>query len=110
MTGDELRRRIDRLGLTYTDGARQLGLSLSGLNHKMRGERPVGQQTEIILDLLGTSRAGEAGEVGHSPTAPAAQPKEDAPCKPAPETPRKLTDRAKRYSCSVPNGPSEKWR
>jgi hypothetical protein len=64
MTGDELRRRIDRLGLTYTDAARQLGLSLPGLNHQMRGVRPVGQQTEIILDMLEREAAQQAAPTG----------------------------------------------
>jgi hypothetical protein len=52
MTGTELRERIDRLGITYGEAADMLGLSLAGLNHQMRGIRPVGRQTEIILDCL----------------------------------------------------------
>jgi hypothetical protein len=66
MTGDELRRRIDRLGLMYTDAARQLGLSLSGLNHQMRGERPVTRQTEIILGTLEATPPGDSGQ-GRAP-------------------------------------------
>jgi hypothetical protein len=50
MTGNELRARIDKLGLTYSEAADRLGLSLAGLNHQMRGIRPVGRQTEIILE------------------------------------------------------------
>jgi hypothetical protein len=52
MTGDELRKRIRRLNLSYRAAAPRLGLSLSGLHHNMRGERPIGRQTEIILDYL----------------------------------------------------------
>jgi hypothetical protein len=52
MTGTELRDRVDKLGVTYGEAAERLGLSLAGLNHQMRGIRPVGRQTEIILDCL----------------------------------------------------------
>ena len=52
MTGDELRQRITRLGLTFTEAAGLLGLSLSGLNHQMRGERRVTRQTEMLLDQM----------------------------------------------------------
>jgi len=52
ITGAELRRRVDRLDLTYAEAAKRLGLSLSGLNHQMRGDRPVSPQTEIILMML----------------------------------------------------------
>ena len=65
MTGDELRERIKRLGLSYRAAAPRLGLSLAGLHHNMRGERPIRRQTEIILDYLeremsGSNRAGSA--------------------------------------------------
>jgi hypothetical protein len=49
MTGDELRSRIDDLGLPYIEAAIRLGLSLAGLHHQMRDVRPVRRQTEIIL-------------------------------------------------------------
>jgi hypothetical protein len=52
MEGTELRRRIDGLGLTYTEAARRLGLSRSGLNHQMRDERTVSRQTEMLLKRL----------------------------------------------------------
>jgi hypothetical protein len=52
MTGNELRQRIDRLGLYYTVAARLLGLTMGGLHHQMRGERRVTRQTEIILEQL----------------------------------------------------------
>jgi hypothetical protein len=50
--GPELRSRIDKLGLTYTAAAEQLGLTLDGLQKQMRGARPVSRQTEIILGML----------------------------------------------------------
>jgi hypothetical protein len=52
MTGDELRERIKRLGLSYRAAAPRLGLSLSGLHHNLRNETTIGRQTEIILELL----------------------------------------------------------
>jgi hypothetical protein len=52
MTGDELRRRIKALGWCYVQPAERLGIvSLVGLHHNMRGERPVSRQTEMILGL-----------------------------------------------------------
>jgi hypothetical protein len=52
LSGDEVRTRIKRLGLTYARAADQLGLTLDGLNKQMRGDRPVSRQTEIILDQI----------------------------------------------------------
>jgi hypothetical protein len=52
MTGDQLRQRIDWLGLTYREAADLLGLGYGGLHHQMRGERAVTRQTEIILERL----------------------------------------------------------
>jgi transcriptional regulator with XRE-family HTH domain len=52
MTGNELRQRITRLGLTYAKAAELLGLSLSGLNHQMRDYRRVTRQTEMLLEQL----------------------------------------------------------
>jgi hypothetical protein len=52
ISGSELRSRIDKIGLTYTEAAKRLGLTLDGLQKQMRGARPVGRQTEIILDFL----------------------------------------------------------
>lgn len=51
MTGAELRERIKRIGWSYTHAAEKLGLSLSGLNGQMSGERPVSRQTVLILQL-----------------------------------------------------------
>ena len=48
ITGAELRRRVDRLDLTYAEAAKRLGLSLSGLNHQMRGDRPVSPQRKLF--------------------------------------------------------------
>jgi hypothetical protein len=58
MDGAELRRRIDNLGVTYTAAARLLGLTLGGLNHQLRGERPVSRQTELLLERLEQDRRG----------------------------------------------------
>jgi plasmid maintenance system antidote protein VapI len=52
ISGDELRARIKRLGMTYAAAAERLGLTLAGLNKQMRGERSVSRQTAIILDCL----------------------------------------------------------
>jgi hypothetical protein len=52
ISGDELRARIKRLGMTYTEAAGRLGLTLDGLNKQMRGVNAVSRQTAIILDCL----------------------------------------------------------
>lgn len=52
MSGAELRRRIDRWGLTYSVAAERVGLTLDGLQKQMRGTHRVSRQTVIILDLL----------------------------------------------------------
>lgn len=66
MTGAELRERIDRLGLTYIEAARLLGLSRAGLNHQMRGVHPVTRQTELLLERIEQDRRGACR---HTPTA-----------------------------------------
>jgi hypothetical protein len=60
ISGDELRKRIRRMGMTYTRAAERLGLSLDGLNKQMRGDRPVGRQTVIILATLEAEHARRA--------------------------------------------------
>jgi hypothetical protein len=55
-SGPELRARIDKLGLPYRAAAPLLGLTLDGLNKKMRGARAVGRQTELILRNLEKTR------------------------------------------------------
>jgi hypothetical protein len=52
ISGPKLRARIDKLGLTYTEAAKRLGLTMDGLHKQMRGDRPVSRQTEIILSML----------------------------------------------------------
>jgi len=52
MTGDELRDRLAKLGMTFADAARRLGLSAPGLHHQLRGDRPVARQTELLLEVL----------------------------------------------------------
>jgi hypothetical protein len=65
MTSTELRERIDRLGLTYIEAARLLGLSRAGLNHQMRGVHPVSRQTEIVLERLEADHAAQAAPHRH---------------------------------------------
>ena len=62
MTGEELRDRIDRLGLSYREATRLLGLTYGGLHHQMRGERPVTRQTELLLQLLERGCRGEPAQ------------------------------------------------
>jgi len=57
MTGEVLRERIDRLGLTYRAAARLLGLTYGGLHHQMRSERKVTRQTELLLEMLEREQA-----------------------------------------------------
>jgi transcriptional regulator with XRE-family HTH domain len=57
ISGEELRNRLKRLGMTYARAAERLGLSLDGLNKQMRGDRPVSRQTEIILGYLEKEQA-----------------------------------------------------
>jgi hypothetical protein len=66
ISGEELRRRIDALGLSYVEASRKLGLTEDGLYKQMRGTRRVGRQTAIILGYLerelepkGARRQGE---------------------------------------------------
>ena len=61
MTGEELRDRIDRLGLSYREATRLLGLTYGGLHHQMRGERPVTRQTEILLEQLEAKISADVG-------------------------------------------------
>jgi hypothetical protein len=50
--GDELRRRLRRLGRPYTKLAPLLGLSIDGLHKQMRGVTAVSRQTELLLEQL----------------------------------------------------------
>jgi hypothetical protein len=58
MDGSELRRRLDRLGRSYTELAPLLGLTINGLHHQMRGVRKVSRQTELLLEHLEIDRSG----------------------------------------------------
>jgi hypothetical protein len=60
LTGKELRRRIDELGLTYRRAAPLLGLSVSGLHQQMRGGRAVSRQTELLVQVL--EKSGRRGD------------------------------------------------
>jgi hypothetical protein len=59
VTGDDLRARIKRLGLSYRAAARRLGLSVAGLQHNMRGERSIGRQTELLIGYIERELSGE---------------------------------------------------
>jgi hypothetical protein len=56
MTGSDLRRRLNQLGLSYSEAAQLLGLSLPGLNHQMRDVHPITRQTELLLERLEQQR------------------------------------------------------
>ena len=62
MNGNELRRRLDRLGRPYTELAPLLGLSIDGLHHQMRGVRRVTRRTELLLENLERERGGEPAQ------------------------------------------------
>jgi hypothetical protein len=71
LAGEELRRRIDRPGLTYVEAARRLGLTEDGLHKQMRGARRVGRQTEIILGYIEKEQLSRGTvRVVKPPTAP----------------------------------------
>jgi hypothetical protein len=52
ITGDELRARIDGLGLNYTEAATRLGLTVGGLQKQMRSTTGVSRQTELLLGFI----------------------------------------------------------
>jgi hypothetical protein len=60
MTGEELRQRIEGLGVSFTDAAALLGLSRPGLYHQLRGENRVSRQTELLLAVLERQAADPA--------------------------------------------------
>jgi hypothetical protein len=75
MTGEELRTAIKALGLTYREAAECLGLTLDGLNKQMRGVRPVGRQTELLLGYVeAASAAAAAPPVASAPRSGTAAP------------------------------------
>jgi hypothetical protein len=62
LSGDRLRARIKRLGLTYVDAAPKLGLTLDGLHKQMRGTNRVSRQTAIILGYLEQATRAQRGQ------------------------------------------------
>ena len=66
ITGATLRARVKKLGLTYTEAARRLGLTRGGLNKQMDGINPVSRQTEIILAFLERQQQVMGREVGET--------------------------------------------
>jgi len=79
ISGEELRRRVDRLGLTYVEAARRLGLTEDGLHKAMSGARRVGRQTEIILDCLEHHRPTAGSGAGHARPRPRNQRQAELP-------------------------------
>jgi hypothetical protein len=51
VTSQELKARLDRLGISRREAAAALGLSLDGLFHQMRDRKP-NRQTEMLLEAL----------------------------------------------------------
>jgi hypothetical protein len=71
MDGIELRRRLNRLGRSYTELAPLLGLSVSGLHKQMNGQNPVSRRTELLLVTLeapSTLNAKKRREARHQRT------------------------------------------
>ena len=56
LSGDRLRLRVDRMGLTYAAAAQLLGLTYDGLQKQMRGTNPVSRQTTLLLECLERER------------------------------------------------------
>ena len=52
MTNNQFRNAIRRLGWNQAEAAQHLRLSQGHVSHIMRGNRPVGDQTALILALL----------------------------------------------------------
>jgi hypothetical protein len=77
ISGETLRTRIRRLGLTYTEAAPRLGLSLAGLNKQMNGPGRVGRQTELVLTCLEQHQRADPHALVRPPrpTAPLPAPK-----------------------------------
>jgi plasmid maintenance system antidote protein VapI len=63
ISGQTLRARIKRLGITYGEAARRLGLTRDGLNKQMNGANPVSRQTELLLGYLEQQQRASAREV-----------------------------------------------
>jgi hypothetical protein len=69
ISGDELRERVDKLGLgSVAQAADKLGLTRDGLAKAMNGQRRVGRQTQIIIGLLeAMQNAPDAAPPGRHP-------------------------------------------
>ena len=70
ISGQTLRARIKRLGITYGEAARRLGLTRDGLNKQMNGANRVSRQTELLLGYLEQQQRASAREVRETPTEP----------------------------------------
>jgi hypothetical protein len=67
ITADDLCERVDRLGITYVEVARRLGLTADGLYKQMHGARKVSRQTELLLDVLELFPDGHPTGTGRHP-------------------------------------------
>ena len=65
MTADELRDRIQCLGLSHAEAARRLGLSPNGLYKQTHGERRVSRQTELLLECIEKHQPRRVDRAGH---------------------------------------------
>ena len=51
ISGQELRERIQRFGITFTEAAQWFGVTRDGLAKMLSGRNPVNKPTRIILQL-----------------------------------------------------------
>jgi hypothetical protein len=70
MLAPDFKRRLGRLGLPRREAAAALGLSLDGLFHQLRGDRPISRQTELLLDCLERHRHVQRGDLPPVPLPP----------------------------------------
>ena len=59
MTPDELKETRSRLGLTQTQLAQELGVTLNAVQRWEAGERPIRRVTELALETLERRRRGK---------------------------------------------------
>ena len=59
MTPDELKEVRSRLGLTQTQLANELGVTLNAVQRWEAGERPIRRVTELALETLERRRRGK---------------------------------------------------
>jgi hypothetical protein len=52
MVNKEVRKWLEDMKYSTEEGARVVGLSLSAFRKQLYGERPLGQQTIVIMNLI----------------------------------------------------------